>query len=155
VVNLQSVAGSRSVPLDEFYFLPGETPHIENALRLGELITGVSWPASRSGRNSLYLKLRDRVSYEFALVSVAAALHLEGGRIEDARVALGGVGTRPWRCRDAENQLRGSKIGPEVLRQAARTALRGARPTAMNAFKVQMAERAIERVLGELATAYA
>jgi xanthine dehydrogenase YagS FAD-binding subunit len=113
-VELQSLSGRRMVPLDEFYRLPGETPHIASVLEPGEVITAITVPASAAARRSHYLKVRDRASFEFALVSAAVALDMDGPRIRQARVALGGVGTKPWRAPRVEEALvRRSSDRPE------------------------------------------
>ena len=143
VLLLEGPKGERRIPINDFYLLPGSTPHIENQLRHGELIKAVEIPALAFATNSHYLKVRDRASYEFALVSVAVALDLSGSKIRAARLALGGVGTKPWRCFDAEKALV-SGAGHE---HAAQLALQGAHPYEHNAFKVKMAHRAILRAL--------
>ncbi|WP_320780836.1 xanthine dehydrogenase family protein subunit M [Streptomyces sp. CRN 30] len=147
VVHIRGVHGNRAVPLTRFYLPPGDTPHIENVLLHGELITAVEIPLPAEGTRSHYLKVRDRVSYEFALTSAGVALELEDGVVQEARVALGGVGTLPWRCRDAEDVLRGARADDEVLRAAAEAALEGARPLPGTAFKVELAKRTLVRTL--------
>ena len=144
--------GKRTIPISEFYKLPGETPHIENALLPGELITHVELPRPADGSRSVYLKLRDRASYEFALASCAAVARVEGGSIRYVRVALGGVGTKPWRSHEAEAALMGKPADAEHFRAAAEAALAGAKPQKDNAFKVELAKRCIVRSL-KLATA--
>jgi xanthine dehydrogenase YagS FAD-binding subunit len=151
VVEIEGSSGSRRVPLTEFYLLPAATPHIENALSDGELITAVEIPLHAARRGSIYLKVRDRASYEFALVSVAAGLDVSGGRVTAARVALGGVGTIPWRAREAESYLIGKPPTDENFADAARAALAGAQPRRDNAFKVALAQNAIERALRDAA----
>ncbi|MFD7284085.1 FAD binding domain-containing protein, partial [Streptomyces sp. NPDC059862] len=111
VVHVRGVDGARSIPLTEFYLPPGDTPHVESVLRHGELITAVEIPLLAEGAASHYLKVRDRVSYEFALASAGVALVVGDGLVQEARVALGGVGTVPWRCWDAEDVLRGARAG--------------------------------------------
>jgi xanthine dehydrogenase YagS FAD-binding subunit len=145
VVDIQGVDGSRQVPLTEFYVLPGQRPDIENVLRHGELITGIRIPLLPVGTRSGYLKVRDRVSYEFALTS--AALTIEDGTIVRARIALGGVGTIPWRARDAEEILRGAPANGRTFRAAAQAALADPFTVAGTAFKVELAERTIVRIL--------
>ena len=142
VVEIEGSQGLRSVPLSSFYKAPGET-----ALAPGELITAVILPPSLLGRNSVYLKLRDRASYAFALVSVAAGLEVQGGRIKSARVALGGVAHKPWRSAEAEAALTGKRVDQATFEAAAKAALAAARPLAGNEFKVEMARRAIRRAL--------
>lgn len=147
VVHVQGVHGRRSIPLTEFYLPPGDTPHIEHVLRHGELITAVEVPLLPAGARSHYLKVRDRVSYEFALTSAGAALVVEDGVITQARVALGGVGTVPWRARDAEDVLRGAPVGRDAFRAAADAALDGARTLPGTAFKADLARRTLVRTL--------
>jgi xanthine dehydrogenase YagS FAD-binding subunit len=146
IVEIQSVAGSRRISLDEFYALPGETPNVENDLKPGELIVAIEIPHGRAHRHSTYLKVRDRASYEFALVSVAAGLEFDGDRIDEARIALGGVGTIPWRARAAEDALVGTS-GDSAFQKAAEIALAHAVPRRDNGFKVELATRAIVRAL--------
>jgi xanthine dehydrogenase YagS FAD-binding subunit len=151
VVEIEGPSGSRRVPLEEFYALPGETPWIENVLAPNELITAVEIPLGPARRSSTYLKVRDRASYEFALVSVAAGLDVEDGRVVAARLALGGVGTVPWRARGAEREVVGRAPDETAFRAAARVALAGALPRRDNAFKVTLAQNAIVRALREAA----
>jgi xanthine dehydrogenase YagS FAD-binding subunit len=139
--------GARAFPLEQLYRLPGETPHLEHTLRPGELITHVTVPPNGfSGRTS-YVKVRDRASYEFAVVSVAAALDLRDGRIEGVRLAAGGVGTVPWRLRAVEEELLGRPFEPQALQVAARQANDGARPARDNAFKLELLPRVVIRAL--------
>ena len=147
VVDTQGVEGSRSVPLTEFYVLPGERPDIENVLQHGELITRIRIPLLPAGMRSGYLKVRERASYEFALTSAAAALLIEDGTIVRARLAIGGVGTVPWRAREAEEILHGAAATGATFRAAARAALADPFTVAGTAFKVELAERTIVRVL--------
>jgi xanthine dehydrogenase YagS FAD-binding subunit len=148
-VRLRSRNGTRQVALADFYRLPGDTPHLENQLRQGELITDVLVPALPWARHSTYLKIRDRSSFEFALTSAAVALDVRGDTVRDARIAVGGVGTRPWRLRAVENALRGQRPTPENVTAAAVHAAEGAQPLAHNAFKVTLVQRTIIRaVLG-------
>lgn len=146
-VHLQGKEGERSVAIDEFLRRPGTTPHIENVLRPGELITAVSLPAPAPGSRSLYLKLRDRATYEFALASAAVVLTVASGRISHVRLALGGVGTVPWRAHEAEAALLGKGPSPEIFRQAAEAAMQHARPQSENGFKVELAKRCITHAL--------
>jgi xanthine dehydrogenase YagS FAD-binding subunit len=143
--------GERTIPFDAFHCLPGNTPHLETALRTDELITAVELPPLPFARRSLYRKIRDRASYAFALVSVAAALQIESGTIRNVRLALGGVAPKPWRARQAERVLSGAEPNPETFRRAADAELAGARGYRHNAFKIELARRTIAGVLGELA----
>jgi xanthine dehydrogenase YagS FAD-binding subunit len=147
LVHVQGAHGPRTIPLTQFYLPPGDTPHIENVLRRGELITAVEVPLLPEGARSHYLKVRDRVSYEFALTSAGVALVMDGGVIREARVALGGVGTVPWRAWDAEDLLRGTPARRDAFRAAADAALEGARPLPGTAFKVDLARRTLVRAL--------
>ena len=147
VVDIQGVDGSRSVPLTRFYVLPGERPDIETVLRHGELITGIRIPLPPAGTRSGYLKVRDRASYEFALASAAAALLIDDGTIVLARLALGGVGTIPWRAFDAEEVLHGAPASDRTFRAAAQAALGDPYTVAGTAFKVELARRTIVRIL--------
>ncbi len=147
VVELRGPGGTREVPLTEFYRLPAETPEVETIMRPGELITAVSVPADAAARNSHYLKLRDRASFEFALVSVAVALEVQDGTLRTVRLAAGGVGTRPWRLPEGEAALRGQAAGDAAFRQAAGHASDGAHPTRQNGFKQILLQRAVLRSL--------
>lgn len=147
-VELQAADGStRRLALSEFYRLPGNAPHIETNLQSGELITAVILPDQTIGRRSTYLKVRDRTSFAFALVSAAVATDIQDGRIQDVRVALGGVGTMPWRARQVEATLLGQVPHDQVFEAAAATIAEGAQTTEMNAFKVKLAQRTIIRAL--------
>jgi xanthine dehydrogenase YagS FAD-binding subunit len=150
-VRLRGRDGVRQVALDRFYRLPGDTPHLENQLRPGELITDVLVPALPWARRSTYLKIRDRSSYEFALTSVAVALDLRDGTVHNARIAAGGVGARPWRLPAVEDALRHHRPTPEHVQAAAALAADGARPLAHNGFKVTLVQRAITRAVLNLA----
>lgn len=150
VVHLASARGTRSVPLDTFYTLPGATPEVENVLRQGELITGITVPRSPWAAHSVYLKIRDRQSYEFALTSAAVALHLRGTTIAHARIAVGGVGTRPWRLPAVERALTGRSAIPATFEAAVTRAADGAEPRAHNAFKPALLRRTLVRALTEL-----
>lgn len=149
VVKVRGVNGQeRSINFADFHRLPEGTPEKDNTLAHGELITAIELPRSPFGSESNYLKLRDRASYAFALVSVAAAIEIgQNGAITQARIALGGVAHKPWRAVDAEKFLAGKRPVREVFKQAAETALKGAKPLKDNAFKVNMARRAIVRAL--------
>jgi xanthine dehydrogenase YagS FAD-binding subunit len=146
-IHVQSPSGSRDVPIHNFYVVPGSTPHIETVLQPGDLITGVTLPPPHPGARSIYLKLRDREAYEFALASTAVQFATEGNRITFARVALGGVGTKPWRSLEAERALEGHTADLATFRRAAAEALRDAHPQSQNAFKVDLAQRCIVRAL--------
>ncbi len=148
-VHTQGPKGERAIALDEFYLVPGDTPERENVLLPGELITHVTLPALASGTRSRYLKLRDRAQYEFALASSAVVVNVSGGRIERARIAFGGVGTKPWRSREAEHALEGQETSEEVFRRAAEAAMADAKPLKYNAFKIELAKRALVRTLKE------
>jgi xanthine dehydrogenase YagS FAD-binding subunit len=150
-VRLHSRSGDRLVRLADFYRLPGDTPQLETQLQQGELVTEVVVPALDFATRSTYVKVRDRSSYEFALASAAVALDVRARRIRDARVAVGGVGTVPWRLPAVETALRGRPLVPEVFESAARSAADGARPLAHNAFKVTLVQRTIVRALTEVA----
>ena len=148
-IEVRSASGSRTIPIGEFYRLPGTTPQRETALEPGELIVAVTLPPM-SGWRSHYLKLRDRLSYEFALASAAVAVRLDGDTIADARIALGGVGTIPWRAHEAEAALRGKLASREHFHEAAGIALRDARPQSENAFKIELAKRCLTQALHEM-----
>jgi CO/xanthine dehydrogenase FAD-binding subunit len=147
VVHIRGTGGQRTVPLTQFYVLPGDRPDVENVLRHGELITAVDLPLLPAGTQSGYLKVRDRASYEFALTSAAAALLIEDGTITQARLALGGVGTIPWRAREAEEILTGAPADDQTFHAAAGAALRDPFTVAGTAFKVVLAQRTIIRIL--------
>jgi xanthine dehydrogenase YagS FAD-binding subunit len=148
-VLVQGPAGERTIPFGEFHLLPGDTPDREHALRPDELITAVVLAPPPSGARQHYLKLRDRESFEFALASVAVVAQLEGGRFRDVRIALGGVATKPWRSAAAEAVLRGASADEKTFAAAAEAALRDARPREHNAFKVTLAQQAIQRALAD------
>lgn len=147
VVHTQGPRGERAIPVDDFFLLPGDTPEREHPIDHGELIVAVEVPATPVARRSLYLKVRDRESYEFALASVAAAVRVDRGAIAEARLALGGVATKPWRARLAEGVLVGAPAQRETFERAAREELRPAVPRRSNAFKLELAQRAIVRAL--------
>jgi xanthine dehydrogenase YagS FAD-binding subunit len=149
-VHLDGPAGPRSVRLLDFHQLPGTTPHIENVLQPGELITAIAIAPSAAAAHSRYRKVRDRSSYAFALVSVAAGLDIAEGRIRDVRIALGGVAPKPWRALQAEQVLRGEMPTRENFLRAAEAELAAAKTTEANAFKVELARRTITAVLGDL-----
>ena len=150
---IQGAKGERTVPITDFFLLPGDTPQHETVMQPGDLITHVLLAPPKNGARSHYLKLRDRASYEFALASAAVVLAADGGRITHARVALGGVGTRPWRSVEAEQALVGQRAGPEAFAAAANAALRDAKPQSENAFKVELAKRCLTHALATVAAA--
>jgi xanthine dehydrogenase YagS FAD-binding subunit len=139
--------GERSLAVEDLYRLPADTPHLEHTLGPGELIVEVRVPGGPHARHARYLKVRDRASYEFALVSTAAALHIERGVIVGARLAAGGVGTRPWRLRACEQALIGKAADRPAFEAAARLALAGARPLPGNRYKVELLPRTMVRAL--------
>jgi xanthine dehydrogenase YagS FAD-binding subunit len=151
VVHVRGAAGERAVPLTEFYLVPGDTPDRENVLRPGELITSVQVPLLPEGARSGYLKVRDRASYEFALASAAVALVITDGVMRDARIALGGLATIPWRARAAEDALRGAPVTRQAFAAAAEAALSGAVARPGNAFKVELGKRTVVRALSMVA----
>ncbi|HEY0556468.1 MAG TPA: xanthine dehydrogenase family protein subunit M [Thermoanaerobaculia bacterium] len=148
IVHTRRPNGSeRTIPLADFHVSYGDDPARETVLDHGELITAVELPATSWFARSHYLKVRDRASYEFALASAAVALDLDGGRIRAARVALGGVGTKPWRSAEAERALTGQKAEESTYRAAAEAALQGAQPRKDNGFKIELAKRTLARAL--------
>jgi xanthine dehydrogenase YagS FAD-binding subunit len=151
-VRVRGKTGDRTIPIGDFHLLPGQHPERENALAPGELITAIDLPALTFARHSLYLKVRDRASYAFALASAALAVDVQGGAIRAARVALGGVGTKPWRSKDAERVLIGHAPTAALFRSASAAALHGATPRKDNAFKVRLAQSVLERALLEVTT---
>ncbi|WP_423464823.1 FAD binding domain-containing protein [Promicromonospora sp. MS192] len=152
-VHLQGADGARIVPLTELHRLPGEHPELETVLRPGELITAVEIPALSWARRSTYRKVRDRASYAFALVSVAAALDVRRGVVRGVRIALGGVAHKPWRARQAEAELIGGPATTQAFRAAAQAELAAATPLHDNEFKIELTRRTITSVLNELAGA--
>jgi xanthine dehydrogenase YagS FAD-binding subunit len=151
---VEGPGGARRIPIGELHRLPGNTPERDTVLEPGELILAVEVPASAAARRSHYLKIRDRASFEFALVSVAAGLDVGDGTIRAARLAAGGVGTKPWRLHTAEAALAGRPPTPETYQAAADRAVEGASPLLMNRFKVELLRRAVRRALataGDLA----
>jgi xanthine dehydrogenase YagS FAD-binding subunit len=147
MVHTRGPAGERQIPMADLHLLPADHPERESVLQHGELITSVRLPARPQMAQSRYLKVRDRASYAFALTSAAATLHVEGGTIREARLALGGVGTKPWRALEAERALVGHRPDPGVFARAAEAALADARPRKHNAFKLELARRTIVRTL--------
>ena len=152
-VQVQGNGGVRSIPINDFHRLPGDTPQIETSLKPDELITAIHLPPLAFAGNSRYRKVRDRASYAFALVSVAAALETDGGTIANVRLALGGVAHKPWRAYTAEQAMAGAKPTVETFRRAAEEELAGARGRGHNDFKVELAKRTIVSVFSELAEA--
>jgi xanthine dehydrogenase YagS FAD-binding subunit len=151
IVEVESAGGSRSIPLVDFHLLPGDTPHVETVLEPGELITAVTLPSEGFAGCSVYRKVRDRASYAFALVSVAAALKVENGAIQDVRLALGGVAHKPWRASAAEAVLQGGPASEAAFREAAEAELACAEGLRDNAFKIELARRVIVDTLMKLA----
>lgn len=151
VVRVQGPDGARALPIGEFHRLPGDEPERDTVLEHGELITAVDLPPLPMARRSRYRKVRDRASYAFALVSVAAALEVDAGRVTDVRIALGGVAHKPWRAHRAEDALRGATVSEESFRAAAGAELAAAQPLQHNSFKVSMLRGALVSVLTELA----
>ncbi len=149
MVEIEGPKGQRTVALDDFLLLPGDTPDRTTLLERGEIITAVRLPAEAAGfrAHARYLKLRDRTSYAFALVSAACALRVEGGIIAEARIALGGVAAKPWRARQAEAALIGARPDDDAFARAAELALEGATPVGANGFKIALARRIVERAL--------
>ena len=147
VVNVSGPQGERSIPIAEFHRLPGDTPHIENTLAPDELITSIDLPPSPYAEHSVYTKVRDRASYAFALVSVAAGLALDGDTIKSARLALGGVAHKPWRLPEAEALLAGKPATKESFLPVAEALFAGAQGYAHNAFKIELGKRAVVRAL--------
>jgi len=147
VVHVAGKNGDRTIPFNDFHPLPGETPERETVLEHGELITAVELPSAPHAARSHYLKVQDRASYDFALASAAVALDVKGGVIRTARIALGGVATKPWRAFAAEQTLVGAKPGESAYTAAAREALKDARGRPFNAFKIELARRIIVRAL--------
>ncbi|MCW6508801.1 FAD binding domain-containing protein [Lichenifustis flavocetrariae] len=149
-VEIEGPTGSRVVPLDSFHRLPGSEPQLETVLSPGELVVALHLPASAAGyaAHSRYLKVRERTSYAFAVVSAAASLRLEGGVVSEARLALGGVALKPWRARAAEQVLAGRACDEAAFAEAAEVALADAKPSGDNAFKIELARRILVRALG-------
>jgi xanthine dehydrogenase YagS FAD-binding subunit len=153
VVHTLGPAGERQIPMADLHLLPADHPEHESVLQRGELIMAVRLPARPQMAQSRYLKVRDRASYAFALSSAAATLHVEGGKIREARLALGGVGTKPWRALEAERALVDQSPSPAAFARAAEAALAEARPRKHNAFKVELARRTIVRTLATVKVA--
>jgi xanthine dehydrogenase YagS FAD-binding subunit len=154
VLTIENAKGKqRQVPLNDFYRLPGNTPHIETVLEPGELIVAVTIPTAAHAQRSTYLKVRERASYAYALASAAVGLDVQGGTIRTARVALGGVGAQPWRSREAEKVLVGQPATEATFKAAAAAALQGAKPREHNAYKVELAQNTLVRALQQVAGA--
>jgi xanthine dehydrogenase YagS FAD-binding subunit len=151
VRTLGATGDERRIPIGDFHFRPGETPHIETALRRDELIIGLDIPPLPMAVRSHYVKVRDRASYEFALTSGAVALGIQNGVIREARIALGGVATKPWRATAAERHLIGERASSKVFAAAAEAALADAQPRQHNAFKVELAKRTLIVALSDVA----
>jgi xanthine dehydrogenase YagS FAD-binding subunit len=150
-IHVRGPKGERSIPISDFHLLPGNTPQRESVLEPGDLITHVTLPPPATGSRSLYLKLRDRASFEFALASAAVVVTVANGKLTRARIALGGVGTKPWRSTEAERELTDQPATQAVFQKAADAALRDAKPQSQNAFKVELAKRCLVHAL-KLAT---
>jgi xanthine dehydrogenase YagS FAD-binding subunit len=146
-IQVQGPRGSREIAFADFHLLPGSTPERETVLEPGDLVTHVTLPPPKSGSKQVYLKLRDRASYEFALASAAVVITLGDGNVTYARVAMGGVGTKPWRAPDAEAVLNGQPANVANFRKAAEAALRGAKPQSENGFKIELAKRCLTHAL--------
>lgn len=146
-VRVSGPDGDRAIPFEDFHRLPGDHPELDNTLKPGELIVAIDLPASRFSDHYYYLKVRDRASYAFALVSVAVALEMDGEKIKDVRIAMGGVAHKPWRVRAAEDQLRGQTASTDNFNRAADTGMAGAKPLKHNAYKVELGRSAIVRAL--------
>lgn len=146
-IHVHSAQGKRQIPIGQFYLLPGNTPERETVLEPGDLITHVTLPPPAADANSLYLKLRDRASYEFALVSAAVIISMKDDKIARARIGLGGVGTIPWRSPEAEAALVGQPASEATFKKAAEAALRDAKPQSENGFKVELAKRCLLHAL--------
>jgi xanthine dehydrogenase YagS FAD-binding subunit len=147
VVHARGPGGARRIPAKDFHVVPGDHPEIETVLQRGDLVTHVVLPPSPFAARSAYVKVRDRTSFAFALASAAVGLEVQGGVVRTARIALGGVATKPWRALEAEALLVGRRPGPDAFREAAEAAVRGARPREHNAFKVALARRTVARAL--------
>jgi len=146
-IHVQGSKGSRAIPIGEFHLLPGSTPNRETVLEPGDLITHVTLPRPIAGSKQVYLKLRDRASYEFALASAAIVMTIAGGKVTLARIALGGVGTKPWRSLEAEAALVGRSADAVNFRKAAEAAMRNAKPQSENRFKIELAKRCVAHAL--------
>src|SRR5437868_2338598 len=152
-IHVQGPKGARAIPIGEFHLLPGNTPDRETVLEPGDLVTHVTLPPPVAGSKQIYLKLRDRASYEFALASAAVVITIAGGNVTQARVALGGVGTKPWRSPEAEAAVVGKPAEIANFRKAAEAALRDAKPQSENKFKIELAKRCLTHALKMAAAA--
>jgi xanthine dehydrogenase YagS FAD-binding subunit len=146
-IHVQGTKGARTIPFGDFHLLPGSTPNRETVLEPGDLITHVTLPPPLSGSKQVYLKLRDRASYEFALASAAVVITIAGGNVIRARIALGGVGTKPWRSREAEHILAAKPADAANFRKAAEVAMLSAKPQSENGFKIELAKRCLMHAL--------
>ncbi|HEV7510279.1 MAG TPA: xanthine dehydrogenase family protein subunit M [Candidatus Acidoferrum sp.] len=146
-IHVQGPKGSRAIPIGDFYLLPGSTPNRETVLEPGDLVTHVALPAPRLGSKQVYLKLRDRASYEFALASAAVVITITGENVTHARIALGGVGTKPWRSHEAEAALAGKPANAANFRKAGEAAMHDAKPQSENKFKIELAKRCLTHAL--------
>jgi xanthine dehydrogenase YagS FAD-binding subunit len=146
-IHVQGAKGSRAIPIADFHLLPGNTPNRETVLEPGDLITHVTLPPPVAGSKQVYLKLRDRASYEFALASAAVVITIADGNVARARIALGGVGTKPWRSPEAEAALAGQAATPANFRKAAEAAMHDAKPQSENGFKIELAKRCLTHAL--------
>ncbi|ASU83129.1 FAD-binding molybdopterin dehydrogenase [Nocardiopsis gilva YIM 90087] len=152
VVHIQGPQGTRTVDFDDFFLLPGDTPEREHPISHGELITAIDIPATPMARRSTFLKVRDRESYEFALAAAAVAMRMDGGVIGEVRIGLGGVATKPWRARRAEEILTGARADDrDAFERAAREEMAPAVPQTMNGFKIELAQRTMVRALETVA----
>jgi len=151
-IHVQGAKGSRAIPFADFHLLPGNTPNRETVLEPGDLITHVTLPPPVAGSKQVYLKLRDRASYEFALASAAVVITIADGNVARARIALGGVGTKPWVSPEAEAALAGQAATPANFRKAAEAAMRDAKPQSENGFKIELAKRCLTHALQMAAT---
>jgi xanthine dehydrogenase YagS FAD-binding subunit len=151
IVHVESAAGKRTVPVTDFHLLPGDRPQVDTALQPGELITAVELPSLPFAKGSTYRKVRDRSSYAFALVSVAAAVDLDGSTVKELRLALGGVGTKPWRAWEAEKVLKGQSVSSANFAEAIDAELSQAQALSGNGFKIDLTRRAVVAVLEQLA----
>jgi xanthine dehydrogenase YagS FAD-binding subunit len=150
IIHIRGKQGDRDIPIADFHLLPGDTPNKENVLEPGDLITHVTLPPPVNGAQSLYLKLRDRSSYEFALASAAVVVSMNAGKFDHVRIAMGGLGTKPWRMPEAEAALKGQGVNDALLRQAADAALKNAKPQTENAFKIELAKRCLIHALKQV-----
>jgi xanthine dehydrogenase YagS FAD-binding subunit len=146
-IHVQGPKGSRAISIGDFHLLPASTPHRETVLEPGDLITHVTLPRPIAGSKQVYLKLRDRASYEFALASAAIVMTIAGGKVTRARIALGGVGTKPWRSQEAEAALLGNSADAFNFRKASEAAMRDAKPQSENKFKIELAKRCLAHAL--------